>query len=341
MKRVLKGAALVLVLAIGAIAIFVATFKPKQRPASAETIDRTPARLERGKYLVESALGCMDCHGRRDLQRFGGPLTGPAGAGGWCFGPEQGFPGTICASNLTPDPETGLGAWSDGEILRALREGVDRHGRGLFPMMPYTEYSVLSDEDARAVVAYLRNLPPVKNPVPKPEIKFPVSFFVKMVPRPLEGAVPEPDRRDRVAYGKYLARVGGCQVCHTPVDGRHQPLAGQQFSGGQEFKLPGGGVVRSGNLTPHATGLGDRDEKAFVGMIKAFAIPASDLPAVRPEDNTVMPWLARAAMTEEDLGAIYAYLRTVPPIERAVEKRPHPELPAHAATAAAPAPAAR
>jgi mono/diheme cytochrome c family protein len=326
MKRVLKGIALVLVLAIAGLAIFIATFKPKQRPASTEVIDRTPARLARGKYLFESALGCGDCHAPRDITRYGGPVTGPP-QGGLCWGPAEGMPGRVCASNITPDPETGIGAWSDGELLRALREGVDRTGRGLFPLMPYTEYRTLSDEDARAVVVYLRGLPPVKNAVAKPEVKFPVSFFIKMAPKPLDGPVAEPDPKDRVGYGAYLARVGGCQLCHTPVDERHVPLPGQQFSGGQEFKFPGGGAVRSANITPHATGLGDRDEKAFVGLFKAFALPAADLPVVPPQANTVMPWLARANMTEEDLAAIYGYLKTVPAIERVVEKRPPPALP--------------
>src|SRR5204863_7732271 len=134
---------------------------------------------------------------------------------------------------------------------------------------------------------------------------------IKMAPRPLAGAVAEPDHKDRLAYGQYLARVGGCQQCHTPVDERHLPLPGQQFSGGQEFKFAGM-MVRSANITPHATGLGDRDEKAFVGLFKAFALPASDLPVVPIQANTVMPWLTRANMTEEDLGSIYAYLKTVP-----------------------------
>jgi mono/diheme cytochrome c family protein len=340
MKKALKVVGIILVVAVGGLAVFVATFKPRQRAAATETIERTPERVEHGRYLVESVLGCMDCHSRRDMSRFGGPLAGPAGAGGECLGPEAGAPGRICAPNITPDSETGLGAWSDGEILRAIREGVDRQGQALFPMMPYTEYAALSDEDARAVVAYLRSLPPVKNAVPDSELGFPVSFFIKMAPQPLAGPVPEPDRADRVAYGKYLARVGGCQFCHTPIDDKHRPLAGQEFSGGHDFKLPGGAVVRSANITPHATGLGGRDEEAFVGMFKAFALPEADLPRVALGQNTAMPWLSLAHMTEPDLRAIYAYLRTVKPIDRVVDKRPHPPMPTAPSTAATGAPTA-
>jgi mono/diheme cytochrome c family protein len=338
MKRALLVVAALLGVIVAGAAIFVATYKPKQRPASTEKVDATPARVERGRYLYHAVMGCDDCHAARDLQRYAGPLTGGSGAGGPCVGTAEGIPGKVCPSNITPDQETGLGAWSDGEILRAVREGIDRQGRELFPMMPYGEYSALSDEDARSLVAYLRTLPPVKNAVPDPVIDFPISFFVKMAPRPLAGAVAEPDRSDPVAHGRYLAKVSGCQFCHTPVDGKKDPLPGQDFSGGQEFKGPWGSLYTS-NLTPHETGLGQRDQQAFVGMFKAWSVPAAELPKVTPAQNTIMPWLSRAQMTEPDLGAIYAFLRTVPAIERVVEKRAPPPAPAAVPPAAA-APAA-
>jgi len=320
----------ILVLLIGGIGVFISTFTPKQRPAPAEKVENTPARLARGQYLAEAVLGCFDCHSKLDLGRFGAPRVGPDGAGGDCFGEAEGFPGTICPSNITPDQETGLGAWTDGEIMRAVREGVSRDGRALFPMMPYLEYRALSDEDMRAVVAYLRSLPPVKNAVAPTQIDFPLSFFIKLAPQPLEAEVPPPDQNDAAVYGKYLAKVSGCQFCHTPVDKKHQPIPGMDFSGGQEFPGPWG-IVRSANITPHPTGLGDRDRQAFVGLFKAFDMPAEELPAVKPQENTVMPWATRAKMTEADLGAIYAHLKTVNPIARTVEKRAHPALPKPAA----------
>jgi mono/diheme cytochrome c family protein len=251
-------------------------------------------------------------------------VVGPAGAGNDCFGPEFAMPGKVCAPNITPDTATGLGAWSDGEILRALREGVNREGEALF-MMPYNEYRALSDEDARAVVAYLRALPPITHQVPKTEIDFPVRFFIKFGPKPLLAPVPEPDRTDRVAYGKYLAKVGVCQFCHTPIDGRHLPIPGKEFAGGHEFKGPWG-AVRSSNISPHEVGLGQRDEKAFVGLFKAFDGPDADLPTVPADKNTVMSWLSRSHMTESDLGAIHAYLKTVPAQDQMVEKRPVPAM---------------
>jgi hypothetical protein len=79
-------------------------------------------------------------------------------------GPEMGLPGRITSKNLTSDAKTGLGSWTDGEILRAIREGVSKDGHALFPLMPYPNYRTMSDEDAYAIVAYLRTLKPVRNP---------------------------------------------------------------------------------------------------------------------------------------------------------------------------------
>ena len=100
------------------------------------------------------------------------------------------------------------------------------------------------------------------------------------------------------------------------------PIPGQEFSGGQEFKGPWG-VVRSGNLTPHATGLGDRDEAAFVGLFKAFAMPVADLPQVPLEQNTIMPWLTRGRMTEAGPGR-HLHLSEDPPANRAHRREASP-----------------
>ena len=323
MRRMLLTLLAVVVLTFIGGAIYLTTLKPKQRPASTEKVESTPARLERGRYLAEVVFGCFDCHSKHDLNTYGAPPVGPAGQGGECVGETQGFPGQVCMANLTPDKATGLGDWSDGEIIRAVREGVDKEGKALFPMMPYTEYKAISDEDARAMVSYLRSLAPVNNAVPERQVKFPLSIIMKLAPRPLDGPVPEPDRQDKLAYGKYLAKVSGCQFCHTPVDRQHQPIPGQDFGGGQEFPGPWG-ALRSANLTPHANGLGGKTEQQFIGMFKAFDMPVADLPVVTPEKNTVMPWLSRAKLTAADLGAIYAFLKTVTPIDRVVEKRPKP-----------------
>jgi len=318
-KTLLAGAVLLaagLAAAVGSMR----AARPALRPPSPERIEPTPARLERGRYLAVHVLSCFDCHSRRDWSRYGGPTVGPPGAGGHCFTREDGFPGTICSPNITPDPETGIGRWSDGEILRALREGVDRDGNALYPRMPYLEYRYLSDEDARAVVAYLRSIPAVRNAVPETRVSFPASFFITRLPQPLNGPVAAPDPGDRIAYGRYLADVAGCRSCHTPVDRRQEPIPELAFSGGHEFKGPFG-TVRASNLTPHATGMGSRTREEFIAMFKAFSNVAAVAAPIDPHANTVMPWFSLAGMSEADLGAIYDYLRTVRPIENQVRKR--------------------
>jgi mono/diheme cytochrome c family protein len=325
--KVLATTAAALGVLLAAVVALVLTAKPAQRPPSREVVEATAERLERGRYLAVHVLSCFDCHTRRDWGRWGGPNVGPMGAGGHCFTRDDGFPGTICSPNITPDPATGLGAWTDGEILRAIREGVDRDGKALYPRMPYLEYRYLSDQDAAAVVAYLRSIPAVDNAMPATRIAFPASYFIQRLPRPVEGPVTSPDPRDRVAYGRYLAEVSGCKSCHTPVNRRQEPIAELAFSGGHEFEGPFG-RVRASNLTPHETGMGSRTREEFVGIFKAFSDPETVAVAVDPRQNTVMPWFALAGMTEADLGAIYDYLRTVAPVEHRVEKRLAPRSPA-------------
>lgn len=322
MKKRLLSLLGLLVLLLAGGAAFLALKRPAQRPPSTERVEATPERLARGAYLTNHVMTCTHCHSEPQPDRFGiPPKPGKRGAGGLCLTEASGFPGTVCTKNITSDPKTGIGAWTDGEVLRAIREGVDRHGNAIFNMMPYERYRQMADEDARAVLVYLRTLAPVVNAPPPSKLNPPVNVIVKFLPKPVEGPVAAPDRKDPVAYGRYLVAMASCEECHTPVNERHEPLPGKAFSGGQEFRFPWGGVVRTSNLTPHATGLGGRSKEAFIAQFRAFAsLEARDLP-VDPKENTVMPWLEYAGMTDEDLGAIYDYLRTVPPLENAVVKR--------------------
>lgn len=322
MKTFLKvvGIVVLVVIALAAAGVtWLALRDPAQRPASTEKIEPTPERLARGKYLVHHVADCMGCHSDH-LLTYGLPIKpGTEGMGGLTFDEGVGFPGRLQAQNITSDPETGLGNWTDGEILRAFREGVDNEGNALFPMMPYDHYRHMSDDDAKAVVAYLRTLPPKKNQVPKTEIKFPVNLFIKFSPKPLEGPVTAPDRKNSVAYGGYLARIGGCYECHTPHDDKNQLLADKPFAGGWEMKGPWGRNITA-NLTPHpSTYVGRATREEWIARFKAFeTMNASNAPPAPKGANTVMPWLAYAGMTEEDLGAIYDYLKTVPPVENQV-----------------------
>lgn len=341
MKKVLLIAAAVIVLVPAVAFGYLKTMKPAQRPAPTEKVESTPERIARGKYLSEVVVGCVDCHSDFDLTRFTFPAKpGSEYAGGFCFDKDVAdFPGKVCAQNLTSDPETGLGSWTDGEIMRAFREGVSRDGHALFPMMPYPYLKTLSDEDAKSLVAYLRTLAPIKKETEVGYVDFPVNLFIKFEPQPITEPVPHPDPKDTVAYGKYLATLS-CIECHTPVDSTMHPLPGKEYSGGRHFdlsKIVPGMKFASANITPHKeTGIGQRSKENFIAVFRAFRDPSFKTETVEGTANTLMPWVRLSQMTDEDLGAIYDYLMTVPALENAVERRPLPKF-AKAEPAATPA----
>jgi mono/diheme cytochrome c family protein len=329
--RIVAGIALALVVLAGIGVGALAMKRPAQRLASTETVERTPARLQRGTYLVEHVSHCLKCHSGQDADRFGQPpRAGQLGQGGMVFDDKDGVPGVVAAQNITPDPDFGIGKWSDGEVLRAFREGVDRNGEALFPMMPYSYYHAMSDEDARSVLVYLRALAPVHHEVPRKKLDFPVNLLIKSVPQPLDGPVETPtDEQDHLGYGKYLVTVAGCRECHTPHDAHGQLVPGKDFSGGWSM------VIRTGagkvmhvvppNITPHPTTFfGSATKEAWISRVRAFAgMDGPNAPVVQPGRNTHMAWAAYAGMTDRDLGAIYDYMKTLPPIENHVE--PFPE----------------
>jgi mono/diheme cytochrome c family protein len=327
------GAALLLCAAGGGVG-YLAVRKPAQRPASTERIERTPARLARGRYLVEHLTHCLSCHSDQQMDRYGmPPKPGTLGQGGYPFDSKLGVPGVVCAQNITPDPDYGIGGWTDGEVLRAFREGVDRSGDALFPMMPYPYYHSMSDEDARSIVVYLRTLEPVHHPVPQKQLDFPVNLLVKSAPQPLEAPVEAPeDAKDHLAYGKYLVTIAGCVECHSPHDAHGQKLPGKDFSGGWSLSLvsAGGGKpvhVVPPNITPDPDAyFGTATKEQWIGRVKSFASMEGAAPIATPGRNTIMGWVEYAGLTEPDLGAIYDYMKTVPPIKNKVE--PFPDAPA-------------
>lgn len=326
MKTIFKvlGIALLVIVALAAIGVsYLSLRKPAQRPAASAKIEATPERIARGKYLVQHVTICFDCHAERTLA-YGLPVKpGREGVGGFVWDRKSQFPGVLAAANLTPDAETGLGKWTDGEIARAIREGVDRNGNALFPIMPYGHYRAMSDDDVNAIVAYLRTLAPQRYEKPKKNLDLPLNFVEKFVPQPLTAAVPAPDPNDRLAYGKYLVTIAACSECHTPKDDKGNPLPGMELAGGFEMHTPFFRVVTA-NITPHpSTYIGRASRDEFIARFKAFAnVNATNAPPAQPGRNTLMPWLSYAGLTESDLGAIYDYLKTVPPIEHQVNSFP-------------------
>lgn len=279
------------------------------------TVEITPERLARGSYLANHVAICMDCHSTRDWQYFAGPIIpGMEGKGGEAFLEEHGFPGDIYSKNITP---AALGNWSDGELIRAITCGVSRDGEPFFPLMPYPAYGKMATEEVYSIVAYLRTLKPIENEAPESKLNFPLNLIVRSIPQPADPQ-PLPSPSDTLAYGKYLVSVAACTECHTPME-KGEPLPGMDFAGGAEFNLPFG-LVRSANITPdEETGIGSWDRREFIGRFKAFAdSTASNRPVNQGDFNTIMPWIPYSGMTEDDLGAIYAHLRTQKPVEHRV-----------------------
>lgn len=316
LKKALLALTALLALAVSSFAGFAFLARPLSRPPQQVTAVATPERLARGEYLAQ---GCLDCHSKRDFTRYAGPIVPPLGAQGECFDRGVSVPGVVCAPNLTPDKETGLGSWTDGEILRAMREGVSRDGRPLFPLMPYGELKNLSDDDALAIVAYLRTLPPVTYKAPAPQLDFPLPLVIRFLPQPLDGPVNAPARTDTAAYGRYLANATGCVFCHTTANEKMEPIPGREWAGDNEFRGPWG-VVRSANISPHESGLGDKTKENFIGLFRAFGTVEGKIP--EGGKNTVMPWSVYNKLTDEDLGILYDYLKMQKPVDHQVDKFP-------------------
>ncbi len=264
--------AVVVLVAAGGVAFLMLRF-PRHRPLTALSIDPTPERVARGRYIVEHVSDCFGCHSDHDFDRFGIPVkAGTEGQGGFVFDEKLGVPGIVAAHNITPDPATGIGSWTDDEVVRAIREGVSRDGRPLFPMMPYEDFRHMSDEDVYSVVAYLRSLHPVRNTVAATRIKFPVNLIMRTIPSPLSAPVTAPsDEQDHLGYGRYLVTIAGCGGCHTPHDDKGAPILSESFSGGWEMHGPWGRVVTA-NITPASnTFVGTATKEEFIARFKGFA----------------------------------------------------------------------
>jgi hypothetical protein len=309
---------LIIVVAAAAVKVFgLRTFiGPRRRDLTGQTFTSTRARIERGKYIANS-MGCLYCHSPHDFSKRDEPIpSGMQGAGQQM--PYTDLPGRIIAPNLTPDKETGAGTWSDDALGRAIREGIGHDGRALFPIMPYSHYRTMPDEDLASVVVYLRSLAPVRNQLPKTDIIFPVKYFVRNAPRPITAPVPQPDLSDPVKRGAFLVNLVGCADCHSPIDNHHNSIPGMDFSGGQIIAFPSGKVASS-NLTPDPSGIPYYDEALFIQAMRTGNVGAREL-------SGAMPWVVLGKMTDQDLAAIFAYLKTLKPVPHLVDNSLPPTL---------------
>lgn len=281
------------------------TYEPPAVPVKAST---DPERIARGRYLALGPAHCVACHSDEAAYRSAGPDEEVPLSGGNEFHLPL---GTIRAPNLTSDPETGIGAVDDASLARALRHGVDRSGRVLFPIMSFAE---LSDEDLAAIISYLRTQPPVKHAVNTREYNALGRLVSAMAFRPTTPASTPPVRVEQGASaenGAYLVdSVASCTGCHTERDRASGQFIGPRLAGGFKFESHAreGVVFVSPNLTPdEKTGrLFLWTEDTFVARMKA---------GVGPEGSP-MPWKAFARMSEDDLRAIHRHLKAATPVER-------------------------
>jgi len=291
---------------------------PRSRPLTNRAFERTPQRWARGKYLVENEAACVDCHSPHDWSKHDAPITPGMEGAGQNMSVFGDLPGQVIASNITPDSETGSGTWSDDALARAIREGIGHDGRTLFPIMPYEGYRNLPDEDVASIIVFLRSLPPVRNPLPNTEIIFPVKYLIRSIPEPIMDPVAAPDLSDPAKRGAFLATIAGCHDCHTPMDGKGAALPGMDMSGGQVFTGPYGRVA-SANLTPDPSGIPYYDEVLFLQAIRTGYVKARPL-------NQIMPWEFYGGMSDDDLKAIFAYLKTLKPVHHVVDNAEPPTM---------------
>lgn len=258
--------------------------------------------LERGSYLVNAVMVCDGCHTPRDKSGFVMEQRFSGGSQTWNT-PAY----TVKGSNITPDSETGIGAWSDDELKRVLAEGIHRHGRPIAPQMPFAFYRILTPRDLDALVAFMRSLPPVRNEVQPP------VYREAMHADPVPGAskpFTDDDLRDRLKRGFYLASISHCMECHGRRPDGVQDYQHAWGKGGYVFKGPWGSTITP-NITSHP--------KSGIGAWTDAEIKRVLTQGVSRDGRAIKPPMDRQAffsrMTDADLDAIVAWLRTLPPIE--------------------------
>lgn len=302
---------------------------PSVGPVVEMNITATPEMIARGQYLANHVSLCLDCHSTRDWRYYAGPIDpSSSGKGGEYFDHTfNGVPGVLYSANITP---AGIGQLSDGELYRTITTGVKKDGSAMFPLMPYVHYGTMDEYDIKSVIAYVRTLAPIENVVAKSHLNFPMNLIVRTIPH-AAAPQPRPDTADEIAYGGYLVNAAACFDCHTPLGEKGQPIPGLEFAGGFEFHFPTGFVNRSGNITvDRATGIGTWTREQFIARFRKFA--SDSVRQVQLDStafNTVMPWSMYSGMTDKDLGAIYAWLRTVKPVNHLVNKFEREMVPAH------------
>jgi cytochrome c553 len=251
-------------------------YRPRSAPISDITVSGTPEQIQRGQYLANSF--CTSCHSPNGEL----PLVG---------GSDIPIPiGSFVSANLTPGGP--LKDWSDGEIMRALRTGIDRDGRGLV-IMSNNRVRNLSDEDIQAVIAYLRSQPAVENALPDPPDRISMLGIVMLgagqLPEgmpPVAGVITAPPRGATLEYGQYIASYQDCRDCH-----------GEELTGGKQGQLA--------PIGPNLRVVRGWTQDQFISTLRTGVNP--DGHQLKPQ----MPWQMISRMDDTDLTALYNYLASL------------------------------
>jgi mono/diheme cytochrome c family protein len=274
--------ALVGIVSIAAMIGMVKAYTPRTAPVPDLKVAGTPEQTQRGKHIADAF--CTSCHSaNKEL-----PLTGGVDLG-------EDFPiplGAFVSVNLTPAGP--LKDWSDGEIFRAIRNGVDRNGRGLFVMSNFRGRN-LSDEDLQALIAYLRSQPATVNETPNPPDQPSLLGFIMlgagMLPSgqpPITDVITAPSKGPTAEYGEYILSYQDCRDCH-----------GENLLGGQEGQLA--------PLGPNLKLVKGWSQEQFITSLRTGVDPSG-----HELDPAKMPWKSIGRMDDEELTAIYLYLSDLP-----------------------------
>jgi len=278
----------------------------------------SPARLARGRYIVEGPAHCFECHSQPDFENgLGQPRPGTKGAGqiikNEAYNGEP-FPDGLVCPNITPDKETGAGTWSDAQFENAIRHGIGHDGRQLMDYMPYAFFRSMTDEDVASVIVYIRSLPAIRNSLPKTKMPFEVKL--NLHPE-MEPALP-PGASEQVRRGWYFVRIGQCNDCHTSADEKGNAQTNLMFGGGLRLAGAWGDVV-SANISTHPSGISYYDETMFIKTIRT----GNSSGGMR-QLNRLMPFSYFRNMTDEDLKAIFAFIQSVYPVKHYVDNSEPP-----------------
>ncbi|HEY1252458.1 MAG TPA: cytochrome c [Thermoanaerobaculia bacterium] len=287
----------------------------------------------RGRYLAEGVCECFECHSPIRNESLVEPDPSKLGSGDILNKKEH-----HVAPNITPDRETGAGNWTDAQLIRAIREGIGHDGRRLSLVMPYWKLSILTDDDVRSIVAYLRSIPPVRKALPH----WTPTRDTEPPPVPPLPPAKNADVATVLGRGEYLVHLAGCVHCHTarPLNGtqweRRKDL---EFGGGRRFEatptfdeletdpgfasppatMPGPkSFTTSPNLTTDPSGIPYYDENLFIQTIRTGSVAG-----VRPLTRAML-WFEFRKLTDDDLKAIFAYIRSRPPMKHRVSNSDPP-----------------